>query len=116
MTEADALARRYLELWQDYVTAVLADLREPELLLRWIAACSALAADRAPSDPATVEHVLRPRPPPGAASPTGTSGERGDVVADLARRLADVEDRLAALERRGRAGPRPRNQNRRSRV
>jgi hypothetical protein len=53
MTDAEDLARRYLNLWQDYLTALMADLRGPGLLQIWIAAYSALAGIR--------RRVTRPR-------------------------------------------------------
>jgi hypothetical protein len=57
MTDAEDLARRYLHLWQDYLTARMTELREPEPLELWIAACSALAGNPAPRDPAAVEQT-----------------------------------------------------------
>jgi hypothetical protein len=66
MIDAEDLARRYLHLWQDYLTALMADLREPGLLQLWIAACSALAGNPAPRDPAVVDEARLPGPPAGA--------------------------------------------------
>jgi hypothetical protein len=103
MIDAEDLACRYLHLWQDYLIALMADLREPGLLQLWIAACSALAGNPAPRDPAAVEGTRLSGPPAGAAPATGASRQRDDVLADLASRVARVEDRLAAL-RTSRAG------------
>jgi hypothetical protein len=115
MSDADDLARRYLHLWQDYLTALMADPRDPELLEFWITAWSALAGNPVPHDSAVVEQNRLPGSPPGAASATGASCERGDAVANLASRLARVEGRLAALERVGEAAARPRGRVRRTR-
>jgi hypothetical protein len=115
MSDAEDLACRYLHLWQDYLTALMADPKEPELLEFWIAACSALAGDPLPREPARVEQTRLPGSSPSAAPATGASRERGDSVADLASRVARVEDRLAALERLGQAAARPRGRDRRGR-
>jgi hypothetical protein len=70
MTDAEDLARRYLNLWQDYLTALMADLRGPGLLQIWIAAYSALAGIRRrvtrprSSKPGRPDRRLAPRPLP----------------------------------------------------
>jgi hypothetical protein len=115
MTDSEDLARRYLNLWQDYLTALMADLREQELLQLWIAACSALAGNPPPREPNAVEQTQPSGPPAGTAPATGASRERDVVMADLASRLARVEVRLAALERVGQAAARPRGRDRRAR-
>ena len=51
MSDAEDLARRYLCLWQDYLTALMADPKEPGLLEFWIAACEALAGNRQTHEP-----------------------------------------------------------------
>jgi hypothetical protein len=47
MTAAEDLPRRYLNLRQDYLTALMADLRGPGLLQFWIAAYSTLCEESA---------------------------------------------------------------------
>ena len=111
MTDAEDLPRRYLHLWQEYLTALMTELREPELLELWIAVCSAFAGNLPPRDPAAVEQAGPPGPSPGAAPAAGASRERDDVMADLASRLARIEDRLANLERLGQAAARPRGRD-----
>ena len=76
MTDAEDLARRYLNLWQDYLTALMADLREPELLQLWIAACSALAGNSPPREPTAVDQARPSGPPAGAPPAIGASRER----------------------------------------
>ena len=99
MTAAEDLARRHLALWEDYVTALLADLATPEVLRRWADSCSARTEDPGTCDQS--EHGQPPGPEPAADTATapGSSRERDDAVADLARRLARIEKRVAALER-----------------
>jgi hypothetical protein len=115
MIDAEDLDSRYLHLWQDSPTALMADLREPGLLQLLIAACSALAGNPAPHDPAAVEEARLPGPPAGAATATGASRERDDVMADPASRVARVDDRLATLERLRQAAVGPRGGDRRAR-
>jgi hypothetical protein len=60
MIDAEDLACRNLHLWQNHPTALMADLRELGLLRPLIAACSALAGNPAPRDPATVAKARLP--------------------------------------------------------
>jgi hypothetical protein len=102
MTDAQDLARRYLALWEEYLTALLTDPAKVDL-----------PHDRAlgprPDDSS-------PGPEAGAAAVAGASGECCSVVAELARRVAALEDRIAAVEQRGLAPARPRRRDRRVRV
>jgi hypothetical protein len=61
-------------LWQDYLTALMADLREPALLQLWIAACSVLAGNPLLRLPRSSKPPP-PGPPAGAASVAGASRE-----------------------------------------
>jgi hypothetical protein len=131
--EMDALARRFLALWQDQLVATASD---PELaaaltrmmtltgaaLAPWTAAMQAAVRRRdvdeaappdaadAPERPAAADAPERPAAAPAA------SGDGGDALAELARRLAALEERLALLEAGaggGRARPRERARRRR---
>jgi hypothetical protein len=115
MTDAEDLARRYLNLWQDYLTALMADLRGPGLLQIWIAAYSALAGNPPPRDPAAVEQARPSGPTAGTAPVAGTSRERDDLMVGAASRLARVEDRLAARERLGQTAARRHGRDRSAR-
>jgi hypothetical protein len=106
MSEADDVARRFIAIWSDYLTALTADPKMAEPLHRWLSLVAAampgsVAREAGPSGSA--------RSPADATAPAGASGERDAAVADLARRLDELELRLAALERRRRtvAGARP---------
>jgi hypothetical protein len=85
---------------------------EPGLRQLLIAACSALAGNPAPHDPAAVEKRGCPDRRAGAATTTSASRERDDVMADPA---SCVDDRLATLERLGQAAVIPRGRDRRAR-
>jgi hypothetical protein len=99
MTAAEDLAYRYLALWQDYVTALLTDLTMPEAVQHWATRCSERFGDLGPGDPWVCGQLPAGEPAAGAATAPGPSRERDDAVADLARRLAIIEERVAALER-----------------
>src|SRR5229473_1617303 len=109
MTDAPDLARRFLSLWEDYLTALLAVPSETEALQCWVKAGSAFIRDPGPSD-------RQPGPPADTASAAGPSGERDDVVAELSRRLAHLEELVTAIERGRGTASRPRRRNRRVRL
>jgi hypothetical protein len=105
MTDAQDLARRYLALWEEYLTALLADPPGLGLLWGWTGGA---ADDGAPAAEAGPEI--------GAAPAAGPSDERLRAVAEFADRLAAIEARLAALEQARPAPSRPRRGNRRLRA
>jgi uncharacterized protein YceH (UPF0502 family) len=82
MSDAEELARRYLALWGDYLSALAANPETADLLRRWLSFGT-------PGDG---------RSPAGAAAAAGASGERDDAVAQLAARIAELERRLDKLE------------------
>jgi uncharacterized protein YhaN len=142
--DLDELARRYLDLWQDQMTALAGD-REFAETMQQLMTTMGLAATAAPEFwrawPATMAGLqaaeqtqgtsddqsreagpgapARSAPGSAAGTATGTAapaaasdgGESG--LDQLARRLAALEERIAALEaagpkRRGRAASKPR--------
>src|SRR5579863_4928990 len=86
MTDSEDLARRWLALWEDYLAALWADPSVVEMVRRWLPAV-------APGDDGVAPR--QSGPPPRAAAAAGASGERGDAVAELARRLDRLERRVA---------------------
>src|ERR1700733_11992466 len=119
MSEADELARRYLALWAEYLTALTADPQAAELLQRWIAVTAQFAqgsGERGASPFAAWPPGAAPAGPPhgpqaDAAAAAGASGGGGDAVGELARRVDQLERRLAELEP-GPKAARPRRRNR----
>ena len=113
MSEADDIARRFIALWSDYLAALAADPKTAEPLQRWLG----LAAAAMPGSPAPDARPFDARPsgpsrsPADPAASAGASGERDAAVAELARRLDELETRIAALEprRKSAKSPRPRN-------
>lgn len=89
-----ALARRWLDLWEDELAAFAADPQLAGQLAGLLAAFARFAAPAAPGDGATAPAR------PATAGPASGDGAGG--VDQLARRLGAVERRLAVLERAGR--------------
>jgi len=148
--DLSTLAKRYVELWQDYLTAAAADpdladslarllagMGEALTLSPWSAWLRNVSAARERSERAA---AARPRadeqtgPQPATRRPgqreAGTeartapvaapSHERDDGLAEFARRLTRIDERLAAIETRTGAGahggrPRARSAARRRR-
>jgi hypothetical protein len=103
MSEAEDVARRFIALWGDYLTALAADPKTAEPIRRWLGLLAAAMPDP-PAREAT--KAGRARSPSRAAAAAGPSAGRDDIVAELARRVDELETRLAALERRRKpAGP-----------
>jgi hypothetical protein len=105
MTDAEELAERYLALWTQYMTTLLADPRTMEMLKRWMEFAGRFSypeagANEAPGSPF-------PAWPPffspfGAPAPPVAVDADGVVA--LTRRIDDLEHRVAALEN----APKPR--------
>lgn len=131
-SEFEALARRYLDLWQDQMAAMAADPSVTEAMAKSVAALSSNMATMmngappfptpfpfpAPStdanplnrDSKEARHAdaATNRNAPFPASRAQTAGLASDDqcgdAADLLRRIAELEDRVAQLEK----GTRPR--------
>jgi hypothetical protein len=120
MTDADELARRYFALWAEYLTALVADPQAAAMLQRWIDLTGQFVKVAEP----TGERAGNPFPawPPApagvgprtaAATAARASGERSGALDELARRVGELERKLAALEQQP-ATRRPRRRNRAS--
>ncbi len=102
--DLEALAKRFLDLWQDQVAASVADPALAQWLARFLAAPGGPgAATGTPKDGETLNETaafadvfaaMAARSAPAAAS----FGAGDDRVDELSRRLADCERRLSALE------------------
>ncbi len=140
--DLNELAERYLDLWQDQMSALASDPEFAEVMNRLLASSTAAMPDLAAAWtawPAMMAELgaggqtkdgkggeqteAAPGVPPsgrkgagrGGKSPSRSeaaavaSGDRGTDMVELARRLAALEDRVAALEsipRKGRGGAR----------
>jgi hypothetical protein len=116
MTDAADLARRFLTLWEDYLTALLADPSTVELLQPLVRTGSAFARDPRLRDGAAGEQAQETGPPTGASPVAGPSGEHDHTMAELSRRIAQLEERVAAVEQGGRPTSHARRRNRRIRA
>lgn len=102
MTDTEELADRYLALWSRYLTALLADTRAMETLKRWMAFTSQFAypapgaAQQSGAPFPAWPPFFGPFAPP--SMPAAPSVVEADTVAALARRVDELERRLAALE------------------
>src|SRR5579863_3578357 len=104
MSEEDDLARRFFGLWTEYLAALISDPKMAEPLRRWLAVAAGPLHDAPPGDAGA---GAPPRSPADAATAAGASGERDAAVAELARRVDELAERVAALERPGGPGRRP---------
>jgi hypothetical protein len=98
--EDDDLARRFFALWTEYLTALATDPKMIEPLGRWLAFAAGALQNPAPGN-------APPRSATDAATAAGASGERDAAVAELARRVDELSQRVAALEHPGDRGTRP---------
>jgi|SRR5579872_7407476 len=102
MTDTEEPAERYLALWTQYLTALMADPRAMETLKRWMAFTSQFAYPAS----GTAQPGAAPFPawPPFFGPfgvPASPSVADGDGIAALTRRVDELERRLAALEHAG---------------
>lgn len=109
MNDADELARRYLTLWTQYLTSLLADPRAMEMLKRWMAFTGQFSYPA--SDTARASTAPFPAWPPffgpfgPPVPPVGPDGPKEDKMAALEQRIDALERRLTALEGRPKSRP-----------
>jgi hypothetical protein len=113
--DLDALAKRYLDLWQDQVAALSTDPEVARTLGRyaqlwaalgpagiagiWAAAAEGLKGGGAGANvfaDGPFAEFFRAAAAHGPAPAAAARGDRGDDLAELRRRLAVLEERLAA--------------------
>jgi hypothetical protein len=120
-TDLEALARRYLDLWQEQVAAMATDPKVAEAVATGVALMNQGAATFAQA--VNLKTAAKPGGKPDERDPAGSpsvAAAPDDPRLDgdqLARRLAAVEERLAALEAAlGAAGGKPEAKSRRRRA
>jgi hypothetical protein len=117
--DLEALARRYLDLWEAQLSALAGDPALAEQMSRLVAALGSagLAAAAAWSATQGREHPVGSATTssgpagghaPGTAPLRAASDDRDRGLGELARRLAALEERIAALEQPARRAPRAR--------
>jgi hypothetical protein len=113
-----ALARRYVDLWQDQLTAMAADPALAESTARLLQALVPVGwpPQQRPQDNDAGIFSAPRSSATGSAAAGAAPGQRDRRVDELTRRLAALEKRLAALEagiRPPRRKPQPRARSRR---
>lgn len=119
-----ALARQYLDLWEDQLTTMAADPDLAEQTARFFDAMTQLGNNVNPILSANLADFMQPAQPgnaneqnPSTSTPDGAKAsaaapdDRDKRMDQLARRLATIEERLGQLEA-GSAKPRGRAQSR----
>ena len=103
MSDAEDLAQRYLALWTQYLTALLANPQAMETLKRWASFTQQFSYPEPGS--ARRSEASFPAWPPffgpfgTPSAPPGLVGEPVDGLTKLAQRVDELERRLAKLER-----------------
>src|SRR5580693_4978902 len=104
MSDADDLMQRYLTLWVQYLTALIADPQAMETLRRWASFAQQFSYPR--PDPAQRNEAPVPVWPPFFGpfamppAPPNNADPSADRISTLAQRLDELERRLAILESR----------------
>lgn len=110
-----ALAREYLDLWEDQLTAMASDPDVARQTSKFFDALGAFGAQANPLFSAQLAALLRTAPQsaatgttddrdprsaaaPGAKTPAAAPDDRDERLDQLARRVADLEKRIAELE------------------
>ncbi|MHA1567718.1 MAG: hypothetical protein ACTSX7_20590 [Alphaproteobacteria bacterium] len=106
----EELARRYMDLWEEQLTAVAGDQALADQMGKLFEAMRQGAGAIIPAsgdpgagttDEAADDAKGQPADNPTGAATAGVASERGDGdMAEFVRRLTTVEKRLAALERK----------------
>ncbi len=114
--DLEALAKRFLDLWQDQVAASVADPAMAEWLARFLAVPGGPGVTPtmgvSPNDPGAFADIFTAMAA-GAAPAAASSGAGDDRLDELLGRLASFEKRLAALESgAGKPGGKPSRRSR----
>jgi hypothetical protein len=106
--DLEALARRYLDLWQSQVNAIAGDTELSEALARFVEAAKAMGAGAwwpgaaaQPEASSREKHGTDSPPADRSAAAAASPGDRDDDLAGIGRRLDALERRLAVLESKG---------------
>ena len=117
-----ALARRFIDLWQDQLGAVSRDTELNAAMQRWLwywMNADVAAKSTVAQPPGPVTRPDDPGPgggvgpdgeqsePPGTQAVGVASGDRDADLDELARRVRELEEQLASLERGATAGGEP---------
>ena len=94
--DMDALAKRYIDLWQEQLARVSAD---PSVTEAWRSVFEAATKNMGwTPDAVSANTTAQNSTPPGPPATAASSGNGGPDLADVLRRLNALEQRLSALE------------------
>jgi len=108
--DLDALAKRYLDLWQDQLGGISKDQQTAEIMAQTMELMNAGAAafasmvaaqgnlNKGYPDADAAPTAGKPNAPPGTAAAAAPSGASDPDLDELARRLDRLEERLDTLE------------------
>jgi hypothetical protein len=109
----EALARRYLDLWQDQATALAGDAELARQVGQWLSMMQAGMVNGFQASGAPGTGKSAPSTAPGPAPAAAASGGGQPRLDELARRLAALERRIDRLEAGTKGGsPKPRRRPR----
>jgi hypothetical protein len=112
----EALARRYLDLWQDQATALAGDAELARQIGQWLSMMQAGMVHGFQS-PNAAKPDTGGKTTIGTATPATPSGGGQPGLDELARRLAALEKRLDRLEAGAKSSrPKPRGRTRRGKA
>ena len=97
------LTQRYMALWQDHMSNAASDPATAEAMARMMTGWQTLFGQMMQPPPTTAESGERNSDgtetgQAGPSSPAAASGSTDELVRDLNRRIAVLEDRVASLE------------------
>ncbi|MBS0540961.1 MAG: hypothetical protein JSR47_19525 [Proteobacteria bacterium] len=93
----EALARRYLDLWQGQLSGMASDQALTEQIARLFAAANAQVASAIQAAQGAMHGTNAAS---GSATAAASSGNGPDDVGELRKRVAALEERIARLEAR----------------
>ena len=95
--DMDALAKRYIDLWQEQLARVSAD---PSVTEAWQSIFDAAAKTMGWTPDAVAAYTVATQnsPTPGTPAAAASSGDGGADITDVLRRLDALEQRIRALE------------------
>ena len=97
-TDADRLARRYLDLWQSQLSGLASDQALTEQIARLLAAANSQIASAMQAAQGAYHAAQTPFSETGTPAAASSPGHGADDVGELRKRVEALEARIAELE------------------